>query len=103
MIEIKSLYQPVLVNFPTGDRYVISGSNWIPVNDNITMDDVKWTPKYRTKKFNVYGEWTVNGSNGNTYTVKHKKGFGWWCGCKGFYYRKKCRHITDIKELNKRK
>jgi len=97
MIEIKSLYPPTIVNFPTGGRYVISGSNWIPVDGDVTMDDVKWTPKYRTKKFNVYGEWNVNGSNGNTYTVKHKNGFGWWCGCKGFYYRKKCRHIEDIK------
>ena len=55
MIEIKSLYPPTIVNFPTGGRYVISGSNWIPVDGDVTMDDVKWTPKYRTKKFNIYG------------------------------------------------
>ena len=34
MIKIKSLYPPTIVSFPTGGRYVISGSNWIPVNDD---------------------------------------------------------------------
>ena len=100
MIEIKSLYPPTIVNFPkSGGRYVVSGKgDWIPVDGTIEMNDLKWTPERRiSKKFNISGEWTVNGSNGNVYRVKHKNGFGWWCGCKGFYYRKQCRHIENIK------
>ena len=100
MIKIKSLYQPVIVNFPTGGRYVISGSNWTPVNDKVTMNDVEWIPKYKKKKFNFYGEWKVKGSKGNEYKVKYQKEFGWWCSCLGFSFRKTCKHITSLKELN---
>ena len=49
-IKIKSLYPPTIVNFPTGGRYVVSGSNWISVNDDVTMNDVKWIPYINQKK-----------------------------------------------------
>ena len=53
------------------------------------MDDVKWIPSHKLKKSD-YGfykkEWSVEGSNGNSYKVKYQKGFGWWCGCLGFSF-----------------
>ena len=103
-IKIKSLYPPTIVNFPTGGRYVVSGSNWISVNDDVTMNDVKWIPSHKSKKsdYRFYKkEWSVEGSNGNSYKVKYQKGFGWWCGCLGFSFRKKCKHITDLKKRYK--
>ena len=42
----------------------------------------------------VDNEWRVNGTNGKHYTVKwdpyHKN---YSCQCKGYIYRKRCRHI----------
>jgi len=104
MIQIRGLYRPVLVDFPTGGRYVISGSTWIPVDDAVTLSDIKWIPSHKLKN-NDLGfykkEWQVKGSTGKEYTVKYQKGFGWWCGCLGFSFRKKCKHITDLKEMHK--
>ena len=45
----------------------------------------------------VDNEWRVNGTNGKHYTVKwdpyHKN---YSCQCKGYIYRKRCRHITEL-------
>ena len=44
-------------------------------------------------------QWTVDGSNGKRYIVewdKYNKKYS--CQCKGYIYRKKCRHITQISE-----
>ena len=41
--------------------------------------------------------WRVNGSNNNHYEVEwnpfHKN---YSCNCKGYTYRKRCRHITEL-------
>ena len=45
----------------------------------------------------VDNEWRVSGTNGKHYTVKwdpyHKN---YSCQCKGYIYRKRCRHITEL-------
>ena len=44
-------------------------------------------------------QWTVEGSNGNRYIVEWDKyNKKYICGCKGYIYRKKCRHITELSE-----
>lgn len=40
-------------------------------------------------------EWEVKGSSGNTYTVR-LKGDRYICNCKGFMYRKKCKHVDQV-------
>ena len=41
--------------------------------------------------------WRVDGSNGNHYTVEwHPYHNHYSCGCKGYAFRKKCRHITEL-------
>ena len=37
---------------------------------------------------------------GKTYKLYHVSGMGWICGCPGFKYRKKCRHVEEV---NKKK
>lgn len=43
--------------------------------------------------------WSVPGSGGNSYTVEfdkwHKK---YTCNCKGFVFRRKCRHVVHIQD-----
>ena len=47
----------------------------------------------------VDNQWRVDGSNGNHYTVEwdpyHKQ---YSCCCKGYKFRRKCRHITELSE-----
>lgn len=48
-------------------------------------------------------QWTVNGSNGKRYIVEwdeYNKKYS--CQCKGYIYRKKCRHITELSESFRR-
>ena len=51
----------------------------------------------------VDNEWRVNGTNGKHYTVKwdpyHKN---YSCQCKGYIYRKRCRHITELSNCFRR-
>ena len=45
----------------------------------------------------VDNQWRVNGSNGKHYTVEyHPFHKHYSCGCKGYAFRKKCRHITNL-------
>ena len=44
-------------------------------------------------------QWTMEGSNGKRYIVewdKYNKKYS--CQCKGYIYRKKCRHISELSE-----
>ena len=44
-------------------------------------------------------QWTVVGTSGNKYTVEwHPFSKMYSCNCKGYLYRRKCRHITEISE-----
>jgi hypothetical protein len=51
----------------------------------------------------VDNKWRVDGSNGKHYTVEwcpYEKKYS--CGCKGYIYRKRCRHITELSERFRR-
>jgi frataxin-like iron-binding protein CyaY len=39
--------------------------------------------------------WEVTGSGGNRYLVS-RDSQGWSCDCRGFQFRRNCRHITEI-------
>jgi hypothetical protein len=56
---------------------------------------------------NEHWEKQVKGSKGNTYTVSHSRldpeesyrqgcDYGWTCTCKGFQFRGKCKHLTQV-------
>ena len=45
----------------------------------------------------VSNQWRVNGSNGKHYTVEwHPFHKHYSCSCKGYTFRRKCRHITEL-------
>ena len=44
--------------------------------------------------------YNITGSNGNTYTVTCTPN-SWKCTCKGFEFRKVCKHITDLSQSSK--
>ena len=52
----------------------------------------------------VDNQWRVDGSKGNHYTVEwcpYEKKYS--CNCKGFMFRKKCRHIKELSDSFRRK
>ena len=99
MNPIKVSVPPALFTNADGVRYAIAGSAWVEVPADTTFDDL---PKYMTYKPReikpVAGEkvWQVEGSKGNIYTVRLSNG-SYSCTCPGFGFRRKCRHITEIK------
>tara|TARA_B100001250_G_C19333995_1_gene585974 strand:- start:92 stop:406 length:315 start_codon:yes stop_codon:yes gene_type:complete len=99
MIPVKVSIPPALFTNADGIRYAIAGSAWVEVPTDTAFDDL---PKYMTYKpleiAPVTGEkvWRVEGSKGNIYTIKLSDGT-YSCTCPGFGFRRKCRHITEIK------
>ncbi len=101
---VKVQWSPILARMPrSGQLYAISGGTWIPVPDGTTRDDL---PKYMT--WETYSapkatespqmdRWTVEGSKGNSYRVEAYNG-SWRCSCKGYEFRRKCRHIEEVKQ-----
>ena len=44
-------------------------------------------------------KWRVDGSKGNHYTVEwHPYHHHYSCNCKGYMFRKTCRHINELSE-----
>lgn len=43
--------------------------------------------------------WEVTGSGGNRYLVTRDTA-GWQCDCKGFQFRRNCRHVAEISSAN---
>ena len=49
-------------------------------------------------------KWRVDGSNGSHYWVEwHPFHKHYSCGCKGYKFRRKCRHITELSETFRRR
>ena len=49
-------------------------------------------------------QWVVDGSSGNRYIVEwnpFSKNYS--CNCKGYMFRKKCRHITELSNSFRKK
>jgi hypothetical protein len=81
------------------------GSDYVSVLTGNARHPVSYVPVYRIMSANgklsptaqIVDDqtWEVAGSKGNTYTVTQSKS-GFTCSCKGFEFRKHCRHITEI-------
>ena len=100
MNPVEVEWPPMLATAGSGQKYAISGGTWIPVPSATTFDDL---PKYMVVKHRESpsdasaGSWRVKGSKGNEYTVTAKAG-AYTCTCPGFGWRRKCKHIENIKK-----
>ena len=103
---------PALYRSSSGQNYLVSGCHWLPVPDGTTLAD---TGLYMTVESPVIpssgadtakdskgaqsdsdGVYEVTGSTGKTYDVQVFNGY-FSCTCTGFKWRRKCRHIDEIK------
>ena len=83
----------------SGKTYGIAGNIWVEVPSGTTLAELYKYMVYKPREAAVTpGEksWSVKGSKGNIYTVKLSQGM-YSCSCPGFGFRRKCRHIAEIK------
>lgn len=98
MISIRSYLPPTVIEVNSG-TYVVSGSQWIPAPKGTTLKEVNWIstrPKKEAPMIITTSRWSVVGSNGANYEVRFEHGM-WNCSCVGFGFRRKCKHIDQIK------
>ena len=103
-LPVKVTWPPMLYTDMSGQKWAVSGQHWIEVPDTLTLDrigeymvvDQRFTPT-QTPDVRTYD---VQGSTGNTYTVKQDADT-WTCTCPGFGWRRKCRHITEVKNASR--
>ena len=94
---------PALANLPTGS-YAVAGSTWIRVPDDTKFEDLDKYMTYERKRPDSPSDaservWAVVGSKGAHYTVRADQG-RYTCTCPGFGWRRKCKHIEQVKKEN---
>lgn len=103
MTQVKVNIPPALFTAPSGQRYAVAGSQWIPVpldTTHATLDQfVSYSPP-EVQQDDNNGSWQVTGSKGSSYTVRVRAG-QWFCSCPGFGFRRKCRHIEETRNENR--
>ena len=103
MSAIEVEIQPAIFRNHKDVWYGIAGSVWVEVPKGTTLDELSQYMVYKPREVAaVAGEktWSVKGSKGNVYTVKLSEGT-FSCTCPGYGFRRKCRHITEIKNESK--
>ena len=96
-IEVQ--FPPGIVSMPwVGKTYAISGSDWIEVPEGTAQDEIGRWMVYTPRKIEKVEaqSWEVQGSKGNTYTVRFDG--RWSCTCPGFNFRRECKHINAKKK-----
>ena len=103
-LPIKVTWPPMLYTDMQGRKWAVSGQHWLEVPHDTTLDrvdkymvvDQRFTPA-QSPDVRTY---EVQGSTGNTYTVT-QDGDTWTCTCPGFGWRRKCRHINEVKNASR--
>ena len=95
-ITVKGSCPPVLFRDSHGQLYITPTSNgWLPVPDGTTLDDIEWTPDFKTRPDKA-GKPTVakvKSSDGKkVYLVTTFPNGRQTCTCPGFTFRRFCKH-----------
>jgi hypothetical protein len=82
-----------IMRLPSG-TYICPG--WIKVPDGTTREQVEWETPLPKSSVPEWSEHFVKGTTGD-YKVTISEQFGDRCTCPGYGFRKKCRHIEEVK------
>ena len=90
----------------SGKTYAGSGGTQIEVPEGTTIEDIQeffcWGDEARRLRMPAESKDVktiqVTGSKGKKYTVT-KTGSTWKCECRGFAFRRDCKHIANLKIL----
>ena len=78
----------------SGKTYIVAGK-WIEVPDGTTLEDVyKYVNHVKPTGTSTVDSWEVEGSRGNTYTIRRLESGELSCSCPGFGWRRKCKHTA---------
>jgi hypothetical protein len=94
---IASITQPAIATF-NKQRYVMPG--WIPIKDDVTYTQIlnqHITIKDPEIELSTPFDTMIPGSNENIYKVSMNKYNIWSCECKGYMFRRHCKHIDIAK------
>jgi len=102
------LYPPTVTQGQGNRIYAVSGPVWIEVPEGTTLTDAQelfcWGNEARKHWDKDYSEDVksiqVTGSKGQKYTVT-KRGPKWECQCRGFAFRRDCKHVQQLRMLIK--
>ena len=97
-------WPPMLYTDLAGQKWAVSGQNWLEVPEETTFKDLdQYMVVAKREGVQPLAEvrtYDVEGSKGNRYTVTDHGGT-WTCTCAGFGWRRKCRHITEVKDASR--
>ena len=103
-LPVKVHMPPMLYTDMKGQRWAVSGQHWVAVPETSTLDTIGdymvHVPRQSNNLRVAAQNWAVKGSKGNTYKVSVTDG-QWSCTCAGFGFRRKCRHIKEIKDASR--
>lgn len=68
------------------------------VVDMVDLDTMATVPKQEVKETPVLIEVSIPGSKGEIYVVTRDSRGIWACTCKGFGFRRSCRHVKEVAE-----
>jgi hypothetical protein len=106
-LRIKSTHNPAIFRGTKYDRiiggtiYEVNGEKWdhayVAIQGKITLDDIEWI-RPGIQVVTQVKEWKVKSSKaGKFYTVRQGPNGKRTCDCDGFHYRRRCRHIAEVK------
>jgi hypothetical protein len=103
-MKIVSTMAPCIVRWPDGRREIMAGtiisvdgtprSTQLDVPADFELSSVEWCRHLATKPANTpIKTHVIDGSNGDTHVVTTYENGTTRCTCKGYQYRKTCRHL----------
>lgn len=101
-VKFRSMEQPGIAIF-NGITYVIPGWHVIPTGTTLKEVLERWekitygnsTPEVLSKK--EIEEIVISQRTGEEYTVSFQHNY-WSCTCAGYGFRRKCKHIDQVKQ-----
>ena len=97
---IESFITPCISTI-SGKRKVISGNLWVNIDESVKLKDVlklHINPLERDiVKVPIIERFVQSSSGSHQYKVIRNSDGKWQCGCPGYVYRGKCRHINEVK------
>lgn len=101
--KIECLLPPlVFVGPATKTKFAIIGGVWLECDDSVTMEllNERWSrPKRAAEIKPSVGDLSVqvkSSTGKGSYTVEYKNN-QWSCTCPAFGFRRKCKHIDQVK------
>ncbi len=102
-VVITGRYEPQIFRTPESVEhdFAYSDNNWVKVDKGSEVKDLFWIAPTEEVITPSRMKTLVEGPNGQKYRLLRNEGT-WICDCKGFTFRRKCKHTAERIELDKK-